>query len=64
MNLIQHNLILMGKDVKWLAKQLKTTHQTVYNWSNGKTKPRPQMIPKLSTLLGIPVDKLYSHFFK
>lgn len=63
MNLKKH-LVLMEKNGPWLAKKVGVSHQSVYNWLNGKDKPSPENLKKLAKTLAIPQEKLYTHFHK
>lgn len=40
------------------AKLLKTTQQTFGKWVNGRTRPSDEMLPALSTYLGMTEDKI------
>jgi len=52
-----------GKDVKWLATQLGVSHQTVYHWKLGKTKPKLSHIRKISVILRIEMETLFSDHY-
>lgn len=51
-------------NIKDFAKALKVSHQTVYNWKLGVTKPRIDKLKKISELLKVDLHKLLAEFYK
>lgn len=45
-------------DVKIIAKKLGVSHQTVYDWKNGKYLPSISRLQALAKLEGLTVEKL------
>jgi transcriptional regulator with XRE-family HTH domain len=41
-----------------LAKDMGVSHQAVYKWFNGQSKPNANKLRKIATLLGLTVDEL------
>jgi transcriptional regulator with XRE-family HTH domain len=56
-------MMVHGISVQTLAKKLNISHQSVYNWKLGKTKPRYTLLKQISQVVGIPVDKLIDEFY-
>ena len=46
-----------------LAKQLNISYQAVSKWENGQTTPDISLLPLLSSILNVSIDRLmgYSH---
>lgn len=63
MKIFYRELIKQGKDVKWLATKLKVSHQAVYAWKSGKTKPKIEQIKKMSVLFNIDMEDLISDHY-
>jgi transcriptional regulator with XRE-family HTH domain len=47
-----------GIKQKWLANKLGVSEVSLSNWCNGKTKPNPEHLEKLSIILGVDVEKM------
>ena len=56
-------LLMKGKSVEWLAKQLGVSHQTVYQWKSGKTKPKPKHLVELVKLLQVKIETLINDHY-
>lgn len=56
-------LLWQGKSIQWLAEKLEVSHQTIYGWKLGKTKPNPKYLVKMSKLLNINIDELVKEFY-
>ncbi len=61
--MIKKHVTLKGKNVQWLAKRIGVSHQTIYNWEHGNAKPKPSHLVSLAKTLGIPIEKLFKHFY-
>jgi transcriptional regulator with XRE-family HTH domain len=61
--MIRRSLTLKGKDVKWLAKRMKVSHQTIYNWDSLKVIPKPYNLLSLAKILDIPPIEAMDYFY-
>jgi transcriptional regulator with XRE-family HTH domain len=52
-----------GHTPKELAKAVGVSHQTIYSWKLGKTKPRIHHLKRISRFLGIPYHALLDEFY-
>ena len=56
-------LAIQGKSIKWLADKLGVSHQAVYMWKLGKSKPKIFNLKKISQLLKIDIKILINEHF-
>lgn len=46
-----------------LAEALGVTQGAISHWVTGRARPKPEMLPKLSELTGVPVGVLFEAIF-
>ena len=46
-----------------IAETLGVSHPTVSDWVRGVKRPRPERVPALAKILGIPESQLYSELY-
>jgi len=63
MKIFYREVLKIGKDIKWLAKELGVSTQTVYSWKLGKSKPKTGYMQKLSKVLNMDIDKVIDDFY-
>lgn len=51
-----------GKTVPEIAKKIKRTRASVYDWEAGKSVPDPKMIPILAEIYDVDAEDLANHF--
>lgn len=56
---IEHYMILMGYSIESLAADIEISPQTLYNYLNGKTSPRVDVLFKLAKVLDRKPDDLF-----
>lgn len=56
-------LIKKGKNVPWLAKELGVSHQSIYAWLSGKSKPSNANLFQASKILKTPLKDLLIDFY-
>ena len=64
MKTFYRELIKQNKDIKWFAKEMGVTSQTVYSWKSDKSKPKIYHMQKMSKVLKIDIDKIIDDFHK
>lgn len=57
-------LMKQGKDIKWLAKEVGVSAQSIYSWKLGKSKPKTQHMQKIAKVLKMDIDKIIDDFYK
>ena len=61
--MIKKSLTLKGKNIPWLAKRLGLSHQTIYDWENGKSRPTPEHLIAIASVLRISRGTLFDYFY-
>ncbi|MDD5318742.1 MAG: helix-turn-helix transcriptional regulator [Candidatus Pacebacteria bacterium] len=56
-------LLKQGKDIKWLAKEIGVTTQSIYSWKTGKSKPKTGHMQKMAKVLDMDIDKIIDDFY-
>lgn len=56
---IEHYMIRMGYSIESLAEDIEISPQTLYNYLNGKTSPRVDVLFKLAKVLNCKPDDLF-----
>jgi len=57
-DMIRVTRIENGYTVEYLAKLMKVTPSSIYNWERRRTVPTLEMLVKLSKILGLSIDEL------
>lgn len=63
MKIFYREVLKIGKDIKWLAKEMGVTPQTIYSWKLGKSKPKTHLMQKISKILKMDIDKVIDDFY-
>lgn len=63
MKLFYREILKLGKDIQWLAKEIGVSSQTVYSWKLGKSKPKTGHMQKISKILKMDIDKVIDDFY-